>query len=128
MFRYSFALLLAAASLSFAGTAAAQSCTGDAADNLLACSHISMVQCREAQSCENDVKQAVSAQDIIDAAAAKCCPLSRRAELRCLNTYAAQLRRARLQAPRSLRDFLIEARANVLALREFCDAGSLGDL
>jgi hypothetical protein len=128
MFRYSIALLLAAASMSFAGAANAQSCSGDAAQNLLACSHVSLVQCREAQACEDDIRQALSTQDIVDDAAARCCPLSRARELVCLNKIGKQLREALRKAPRSAKPLLTEARKDVLALRATCDAGSLGDL
>lgn len=111
------------------GQASAQSCSGNAADNLLACSHIAIESCRTDNLCTEDRRQSLSVQDIVESAAARCCPLQARRERVCLNRLGSQLARARALGPTSMRSFLAEARAAVLDLKNNgCDTGTLGDL
>lgn len=115
--------------LATAATAAAQQCVNDAASNLLACAHVSLESCRLGNGCEADRRQALTVQDIVEDAAARCCHRPARKQRRCLVREARALNRTRARAPRSVRPFLREARIGVQALRvNGCSTGSLGAL
>jgi|GEM_PF-5856222 len=106
----------------------AQQCNGTAATALLACSHLSNESCRTTAGCANDITQSLTAQDVIEAAANKCCALSTRKKRACLNRYVTQLNVTRAKAPAAVRAFLQRARVGVSALRtNGCSTGTLGE-
>lgn len=122
-----FAAGVVAVLLSVSSGAHAQSCRSSSATNLLGCAHVMLEDCRQTEGCPKDLRQALSVQDVLEAAARRCCPLSGRRERDCINSYANSLRRTSDRAPSALRSFLSEARRKVLELRSNrCSTGTLG--
>jgi hypothetical protein len=107
----------------------AQSCTGTNANNVLACSHVSIESCRLATGCTADRKQVLSAQDVVEDTASVCCARTGGKRRACIATAASKLLLASTQAPTKVRTFLRESRRRVLLLRtNGCSTGSLGSL
>jgi len=128
MFKKLFVVSAAFFCFGTASIASAQQCTGTAATSLLACSHLSAESCRATAGCVNDITQSLSAQNVIEAAATKCCALSSNRRRTCLNSYGNRLNLARLRAPLVVSRFLTRARSGVLELRtNGCSTGTLGE-
>lgn len=95
----------------------------------LACSHVSIESCRATNNCLGDGAQAVSAQDLIEDVAAKCCSFSTKKKItKCVKKAQRKLTKAK-RFPGKGGDFAKAVRKKLNDLKTTsCSTGTLGDL